>query len=252
MTAKRVVSGIRVGLLLLGFWGLSTGASAQSLFSGASQPVAMFDGGNGPLLHAPRGAMVAAGVTPMVEARALALTDVAGLASRRAHRNPVFAPFGGYTPPSAKALRREAEALRNRPPRDFSGQTDLICIAVSIYHEARNQPRDGQAAVASVILNRAANPDRWGRTPCEVVAPVQFSYLRPDRGFARIRNMRSWNEAVEIAAEVLLRGPDPTLNGADHYHATYVDPSWNRAMDRVVRIDDHIFWKSRPKPPGTG
>lgn len=242
----------RVGVFALGLLACAPvgPALAQSLFSSDGQATPLFDAGAAPLLAPSRSGLVEARAAPMVEARALALGDAEGLAARRSARRearqPRLAPWTGYQPPSRADILREVAALWNNPPKDFSNETDLICIAVSIYHEARNQPRDGQAAVATVILNRAANPDRWGWTPCQVVAPVQFSYLRPDRSFARIRNRRSWNEAVEIAAEKLLSGPDPALYGADHYHATYVDPPWNRSMDWVVRIDDHIFWRSRP------
>ncbi|MGB0660069.1 MAG: cell wall hydrolase [Mangrovicoccus sp.] len=160
------------------------------------------------------------------------------------------APSGGYSyrPPNPTIVQRALKRLWNNPPKDFSSVGSLGCIAVSIYHEARNQPIAGQAAVATVILNRAANPERWGGTPCGVVQPVQFSYLRPDRSFAPITNLSSWNEALEIAAEVLKRGPDPKLEGADHYHATYVNPPWNQKMDWIAQIKDHIFWRSRPTP----
>ncbi|MBE3638699.1 cell wall hydrolase [Mangrovicoccus algicola] len=224
-------------------------AAAQSLFQGAlrAAPGAGRDAwdvtGGGPLLS---GAAAA-----ILQARALPLTDTEGLARRR-HSGGWPGRAGGFgspvwQPPPARLLRAEAERLARTPPRDFSAETDLLCTAVSVYHEARNQPPEGQRAVAGVILNRVLDPFRWGMTPCEVVVPVQFSYLRPDRGFAPIRDMRAWAEAVDFAAQVLAAGPDPRLMGADHYHATYVDPVWNRDMDLVERIADHIFWRSRPE-----
>lgn len=231
-------------IICLSLWVLGAiPGAAQSLFPGQGAAVPLISAPKAPLFADHPGMSAARGPSPLIEARALPLVQGAGAIYRR------YTPTPGYQPPSRGVLEQEMRALHNKPPRSFAQQTDLICIAVSIYHEARNQPRAGQAAVATVILNRAANPSRWGLTPCEVVVPVQFSYLRPDRSFARIRNKRSWNEAVEIAAEVLLAGPDPALQGSDHYHATYVDPPWNRAMDLVVRIEDHIFWRSRPKSP---
>ena len=119
---------------------------------------------------------------------------------------------------------------------------------MSIYHEARDQPPAGQYAVGSVILTRAATPDRWGDTPCAVVQPVQFSYLTPDRGFAPIREQAAWERAVRIAAQVLRDGPAPALQGADHYHTIYVSPVWNRQMTSIGRIADHVFWRSTGRP----
>ena len=48
--------------------------------------------------------------------------------------------------------------------------------------------------------------------------------------------------AVRFAARALLEGPLPELEGADHYHTTSVSPGWAPAMDRVRRIDDHVFY----------
>lgn len=245
----------RIGFILLGlcasFFVMSSGVGAQSLFPGAASAGPLFSTATAPLFGGGARALSASPRAPLIQQQALSLTDRAGLMARRNGHDPGLPAVPNiYFPPSADALRREVSALWNAPPRDFSRQTDLVCIAVSIYHEARNQPRDGQAAVATVILNRAANPERWGSTPCEVVVPVQFSYLYPNRTFAPIRNLRAWNEAVEIGAQVMLAGPDPRLMGADHYHATYVNPVWNKSMDLVERIADHIFWKSRPKPTG--
>ena len=163
-------------------------------------------------------------------------------------------PFiGGPTrqaAPSLPPLRAgpDEKALIAAPPRDFAGLGALGCIAVSIYHEARDQPAAGQYAVGSVILTRAANQNRWGDTPCAVVQPVQFSYLTADRRFAPISEQAAWERAVRIAAQVLRDGPAPALKGADHYHTTYVSPVWNRQMDAIGRIADHVFWRSRPGP----
>ena len=33
------------------------------------------------------------------------------------------------------------------------------------------------------------------------------------------------------------------LEGATHYHADYVNPKWNKTMKKIVKIDDHIFYK---------
>ncbi len=232
------------GLLLLGLFSGGP-ADAQSLFQGGSGARPFSQGSGMPFLSAAPAPILAAAPAPFVERRALALTDSAGLAARRRQFLDPF-PGTGYRAPAARQVLAEAGWLAANPPRDFSQETELACIAVSIYHEARNQPREGQAAVASVILTRAADPLRWGNTPCTVVVPVQFSYLDRNRRFAPIRDMRAWAEAVEIAAQVLLSGPDPRLKGADHYHATYVDPAWNRDMDMVERIADHIFWRSNP------
>jgi spore germination cell wall hydrolase CwlJ-like protein len=36
---------------------------------------------------------------------------------------------------------------------------------------------------------------------------------------------------------------DDLVEGATHYHAHYVNPSWAETKTYVTRIDDHIFYR---------
>ncbi|QXI65867.1 MULTISPECIES: cell wall hydrolase [Paracoccus] len=128
------------------------------------------------------------------------------------------------------------------PPPSLRNASDLSCIAVAIYHEARDQEEFGQRAVASVILQRAAIPHRWGDSACENVVPTQFSFMTSRYEYPEINDDASWEKAVRIAAEVLVNGPLPELRGADHYHTTAVLPQWAPKMVRVRSIDDHVFY----------
>ena len=137
----------------------------------------------------------------------------------------------------------EAESLVEAPPRTLRSATSLTCLAVSVYHEARNQPDLGPHAVAAVILRRAEDPHRWEDTICEVVRPIQFSYPAPDLSFAELVEPAAWREAVAIAVATLLQGPHPDLAKADHYHRLDVDPAWNETMEVVARVADHVFFR---------
>lgn len=128
------------------------------------------------------------------------------------------------------------------PPDSLRNASDLSCIAVAIYHEARDQEDFGQRAVASVIVQRTTNPHRWGDTACETVVPTQFSFLTSRYDYPPIEDMHAWEKAVRFAAQALLEGPMPELRGADHYHSTSVSPSWGPAMVKVRLIDDHVFY----------
>ena len=128
------------------------------------------------------------------------------------------------------------------PPASLRNASDLSCIAVAIYHEARDQDDLGQRAVASVILQRAALPHRWGGTACETLVPTQFSFLTSRYDYPLIDDIKAWKKAVQFAARALVEGPMPELKGADHYHATAITPDWAPDMKRVRLIDDHIFY----------
>ena len=47
-------------------------------------------------------------------------------------------------------------------------ETALLCLALNVYHEARDQPVYGMQAVAEVVLNRV-HDRRFPDTVCEVV-----------------------------------------------------------------------------------
>ena len=50
----------------------------------------------------------------------------------------------------------------------------FLCLALNIYHEARNQPVIGQIAVSEVVLNRVAD-DRYPGSICEVVYQAEYA-----------------------------------------------------------------------------
>jgi hypothetical protein len=139
-------------------------------------------------------------------------------------------------------LLTEASMLVERPPTSLRDASALTCLAVSIYHEARDQPLLGQQAVAAVILRRVTAP-RWGDTICAVVQPSQFSYLSDDYSFPPILERGAWRQALTIAIQALVYGPTPLVADADHYHATYVSPSWGQEMQEVMRIGGHVFYR---------
>lgn len=145
-------------------------------------------------------------------------------------------------PKQAAALGHDAARLLAAPPRSLEGETDLACMAVAVYHEARGESIVGQRAVASVVLQRTLVPERWGRSPCEVVRPVQFEFMTSRWGYAPIREGRAWETALRVALTIMLQGPDATIMGADHYHTPQVFPKWRHAMDMVAEIGNHRFY----------
>jgi hypothetical protein len=156
--------------------------------------------------------------------------------------DPSFGPRARPIRALFRPVARPGDLLLPDPPQTLAAASDLQCLAVAIYHEARDQTLDGQLAVASVILNRTEEPARWGATPCDVVAPVQFSFLSAQGGYPPIEDRQAWAIAVEMAREALERGPSALVGQADHYHTPAVDPDWDEDMDEVIQIGDHIFY----------
>ena len=134
--------------------------------------------------------------------------------------------------------------------------TELACMATAIYFEARGEPMVGQVAVAQVIMSRVYD-ERYPNTICEVVKqgyyyswnpeiPIpdkcQFSFWcdgKPEN----IKDEDAYFWATEVAQAVMVGTLYDTTQGATHYHAYYVQPSWSKKFTRTVRINDHIFYR---------
>jgi spore germination cell wall hydrolase CwlJ-like protein len=132
-----------------------------------------------------------------------------------------------------------------------SSLSELQCMALNLYFEARGEPNVGKEAVAHVVLNRV-NHAGFPKSVCGVVKQggedrryrCQFSWWC-DGLSDRPRNKRSWRQSVILAAKVLLETTNDPTNGALWYHADYVDPYWRRTMEKGPKIGNHIFYSSK-------
>jgi len=134
---------------------------------------------------------------------------------------------------------------------------EMQCLALNVYFEARGESREGQAAVAHVVMNRAADK-RFPSFVCAVVQEggkdshnCQFSWWC-DRYSDRPTHLADWELAKDIARGVY-RGDiaDPT-GGALWYHATHVRAYWRGQYERSRRIGNHIFYRDKPGRVGPG
>jgi spore germination cell wall hydrolase CwlJ-like protein len=112
----------------------------------------------------------------------------------------------------------------------------------NIYHEARGEGVEGMQAVALVTLNRAK---LQGKTVCEVVYQrKQFSWTNTAKG--RNKPLTGNIDTVHAVASQAISGAliDFT-SGATHYHTKAVKPVWRKALDKVIVINNHIFYKGK-------
>ena len=117
---------------------------------------------------------------------------------------------------------------------------DVECLAKNIYHESRNQPLEGQIAVAQVTLNRVASK-QFQSTVCAVVyAPSQFSWTLDKR--KRVRDQKAWQASISIARAVLTQSVKIPKFPALYFHTTQVNPKWNRSKKVLAKIGDHVFY----------
>lgn len=117
----------------------------------------------------------------------------------------------------------------------------LECMAKVVMHEAANQPRSGQLAVAQLIMNRVGQ-DRFGETVCEVVnQPGQFFRTA---SYNPNRNSPRWATAVEVSRQAMAGHGEQVVPGAVFYHAAYQAPNrFFRTRERISMVGDHVFYR---------
>lgn len=147
----------------------------------------------------------------------------------------------------------------------YSSEEHAQCLAVNMYHEARNQGTAGRLAVSAVVMNRV-NDRRFPNTVCEVVLqsqmkkswktglpiPIknrcQFSWYCDGKS-DEVKDKESYKKILDFARLMMhneIRFVDIT-DGATHYHADYVSPSWAKTKTRTTEIGDHIFYRWEKK-----
>lgn len=142
---------------------------------------------------------------------------------------------------AAGALLAAGQANAQEAPRWANDQ--VRCLALNVYHEARNQSFDGQLAVAHVTLNRVDDP-RFPKTICRVVYQTKSFSWTINRGrLAPPREREAWERAMQVARLAIEdRDGDPTF-GSTHYHLVSIKPYWAEQKTRTAQIDAHIFYR---------
>lgn len=122
------------------------------------------------------------------------------------------------------------------------------CLTLALYYEAGSQGRDGEAAVAQVILNRLRHP-LFPKSVCGVVfqgasrtTGCQFTFAC-DGSLNRPPTADGWKQAYEVAKRALAGHVEKAVGDATHYHADYVVPYWQPTLVKVAQIGAHIFYR---------
>lgn len=119
--------------------------------------------------------------------------------------------------------------------------TALMCMALNIYFEARDQGYEGQLMVAEVTLNRVASPD-FPDTICDVVwQPGAFSWT-DDGKSDDPKDLEAFAESVLVASNALYTPEIMLGTKALYYHEKSVHPYWAKSVTMLGRVGDHIFY----------
>lgn len=150
-------------------------------------------------------------------------------------------PFASGPNPAARPFSLAAGGAESRARA-------LECLTSALYYEAGQESREGQQAVAQVVLNRVRHP-AFPASICGVVyqgstraTGCQFTFTC-DGSLARAPERSSWNRAREVAKAALNGFVQPAVGNATHYHAYYVAPYWAPTLAKTALIGAHIFYR---------
>lgn len=144
----------------------------------------------------------------------------------------------------------------------------LTCMAVAIYFEARSEPIAGQFAIANVIINRVFD-DRYPDNICDVVRQGKLSSKPGDRVYInqcqfsffcdgksdKPEDFDAFEDALHISSMTIVSSMSfndawyDLTDGSTHYHSININPNWAKTKTRVVRIENHVFYRWEENVP---
>lgn len=149
------------------------------------------------------------------------------------------APFAGGALLPARPFKFAGASLDRKRARE--------CLALAAMAEAGGSDR-GQRAVMQVVLNRVRHP-AFVNTICGVVfqgsrraTGCQFTFTC-DGSLARSYSQAAWTEARRRADRALDGAVDGDVGTATHYHADYVLPVWSPQLEKLARVEAHLFFR---------
>jgi len=132
--------------------------------------------------------------------------------------------------------------------------SEVDCLARTIYYEARSESIAGRIAVAHVVLNRVAS-GYYGKSICAVVTQdtglaCQFSWYC-NYGTVRPEVKEDYTEARSLAKRLL--APDNSIldptHGALYYTEISLKPAWAKHFRNYIIIGRHKFYFERKEYP---
>lgn len=121
-------------------------------------------------------------------------------------------------------------------------QNPVACLACNIYHEARDQPLQGQILVAKVTIARARS-DEYPSSICGVVWDKgQFSWTK--RRSVKVHEPEAWEQSLTLARELVTYNPNQNPIMYFHKRAS-TRPAWTKGFVVAGRIGDHVFYRRK-------
>ncbi len=126
----------------------------------------------------------------------------------------------------------------------------LVCLARTVYWEAKGEGVAGMEAVASVVINRLA-AEGFPATLCAVVmdgqekATCQFGWWCDGKSDTATEP-EQYAMALDVARRALNQELDDRTEGALYFAAGGSRPEWTSSMVETLAVGDHVFFRPEP------
>jgi spore germination cell wall hydrolase CwlJ-like protein len=121
----------------------------------------------------------------------------------------------------------------------------ILAVALTLWGECRGEPLYEKRLVASTFWNRADGIPK--NIPAIVFHARQYSCWNDIASFDwPDKACRSWQECLDIAAEIA-NGSFVPVSNATHYHVATMEkrPWWASSMEIVKQTRAHIYYTER-------
>ena len=117
--------------------------------------------------------------------------------------------------------------------------SEINCLALNIYHEARGESPQGQQAVAAVTINRVRSK-QFPSSICSVVwQNKQFSWTHTQKNYYP-ENTVAWKNALAIAQKTI--SGDEKHKNILYFHNKSSNPYWTKSVNFVASVGNHLFY----------
>jgi spore germination cell wall hydrolase CwlJ-like protein len=119
--------------------------------------------------------------------------------------------------------------------------SELECMGLTVYGEARGESKFGQLLVMDVIYNRKKSVS-YPNHLCDVIKQHrQFSFWKGE--YKSPRDKRSYSKIKKLVNEYELGVWRGIARDSMWYHADHINPRWASKLEMVWHIDNHIFYR---------
>ena len=124
-------------------------------------------------------------------------------------------------------------------------QSEVDCMSLAVYGEARGESKMGQLMVMDVINNRKIS-SKYPNHICDVIKQHrQFSFWsgRYSAPKDKVTYKKIQSVVAEYTSGIWGVGLNGISKGSMWYHAANIRPRWSYKLSKVWHIDNHIFYK---------